>query len=127
MSTARRLVGNTAANAAAQAIQVVSAVVFMPFLMFLVLNTDSSPFSPSFLCTLSFFSLLSLTNFLCVSPYHQCMFILGFDIHIFDTDARDFSLEIIVSRIFVKVEAWNEAIHEAVTTGEVSIKFINVI
>lgn len=57
----------------------------------------------------------------------QGVVVMGFDGDIVDCCSWEIAVEIVVVGIFFEIESWDEAVHEAMTTGEMAVKFIYVI
>ena len=52
---------------------------------------------------------------------------MGFDCDVVHIRTRNVAVEVIVMGIFFEIEARDEAVHEAVTAGEMAVKFIDVV
>lgn len=53
--------------------------------------------------------------------------VVGFDGDVVNCCSWEVAVEVVIMRIFFEVEAWDEAVHEAVTAGEMAVKFVDVI
>jgi hypothetical protein len=57
----------------------------------------------------------------------QGVVVVGFNGDVVDCCSREVAVEVIVVGVLFEVETGDEAVHEAVMTGEMAVEFINVI
>jgi hypothetical protein len=61
------------------------------------------------------------------SIHYQRMVIMRFDSYVFHFRPRDFATEVIESIVFFEIKAWDEAVHEAVVVGEMTVEFVDIV
>jgi len=79
------------------------------------------------LCSWSFVLRSDRAWTLCSAVDDQGVVVVGFDGDVVDCCSWEVAVEVVVVGVFFEVETGNEAVHEAVTTREMAVEFINII